>query len=428
MSKDKLLSALDNVYEFIQSLDVKEEQSEIFEYDVFFSIADEGALILSGDKAVHYRNCLNQLVNSIGNELFSNKSIEAYFQRTILTALDIQKKRQQIPFEQRIKAAIEDLKKSLLATPIDFDVFYPVKGLALDGLPLQVGNVQFYKFDDEHFERLINFLVEYEIHENETKGKKELLDLIKQSDIIGQPVGLIRVQAIDKVAAKALALKELIMTINLINFFSDLIPYQKGYIFLPGNNERITINVPIISRGEKPSFSFGWEVVGPLTALSFQQLLDTDKKQNFGFSRASHLLTKNRNDLEERLFSAIMWAGKATVDRRREESFLLYAISLETLVLLENENGELTYRLSTRVAHLIGKDLASRKNISDNVRYLYGIRSRIVHSGSYQVTDADLSLIGLYTKLCILTILNHEPFVSMTKNDLVNWFNDRIFT
>ena len=99
----------------------------------------------------------------------------------------------------------------------------------------------------------------------------------------------------------------------------------------------------------------------------------------------------------------MQWAGKATVERRKEESFLLYAISLESLVLAENENVEMTYRLRQRVVHLIGKeDNESRVLLSKKISDLYTIRSKIVHTGYYQVTDADLSLIRLYSKSCIL--------------------------
>ena len=163
--------------------------------------------------------------------------------------------------------------------------------------------------------------------------------------------------------------------------------------------------------------------------FSLQQLLDTNKKRNLGFSKITDLLTKKRNGLEDRLISAIQWAGKATVEGKKEEAFLLYAISLESLVLLDNEKEELTYRLRTRVAHLLGKDLENRKKISAKVRDLYEIRSKIVHSGWFQVTDADLSLMRLYSKGCILHILNDEPFSSMNSiNSLVEWFNERILS
>lgn len=429
MTKYKLDIALNKVSEFIKSLGSVEEISSRKEYDLFFSLSDEGTLFLSGDESARYRESLKFLLDTVGDEIISQKAIENLYQRAILTTLDIQERRKYKPFAHRLEAALEELRKSLTVSPASFNVYYPVYGLASDGLPIKVGNVMFCTFDDKHLEQFVKLLSEYEGTEDEKRKRIDFIDIIKQSEIIGKPVSLIEMKVIDVEAAKISALKELALTLDIINFFSDLIPYQKGHIFLPGDNERLKINVPVISQGPKPNFTFGWEIVGPLMPFSLQQLLDTNKKRNLGFSKITDLLTKKRNGLEDRLVSAIQWAGKATVEGKKEEAFLLYAISLESLVLLDNEKEELTYRLRTRVAHLLGKDIENRKKISAKVRDLYEIRSKIVHSGWFQVTDADLSLMRLYSKGCILHILNDEPFSSMNSiNSLVEWFNERILS
>lgn len=429
MSNDKLLLVLNEISKFIKSIEASEEISKETEYDIFFSQADEGTVLLNGKEASQYREFLKLLIEAVGNESISPKAIETLYQKAILTSLDIHEKRTDKTFEQRLKEAIEELQSSFTTPLTSFSVYYPVFGLALDGLPIQVGNVEFCKFDDVHSEKFMKFLNEHEGNESEKASRKSFAETIKESEIFGKPAGLIEIKAFDNIAAKTLALKELALTVDVINFFSDIIPYQKGHIYLPGNKERLTINVPIISQGEKSSFTFGWEVAGPLMPFSFQQLLENNKKRGWGFSKISNLLAKKRNGLEDKIISAIQWAGKATVESKKEEAFLLYAICLESLILLDNEKEELGYRLRTRVAHLLGGDLESRKKISTKVRDLYTVRSKIVHSGSYQVTDADISLIRSYSKNCILHIVNKEPFSSMNSVDsLVQWFNEKILT
>ena len=223
-------------------------------------------------------------------------------------------------------------------------------------MPTQVGNIQFCKFDDVQLSLFLNILSVDEVDEKSKSQNISFAESIKQADIIGKPIGLVSVNAIEVEAAKSKALKDLAVVIDIINFFSDLIPYQKGHIFLPGNNEQLTINVLTITKEEKPHFTFGWKTVGPLMSVSFLKLLENDRTRKLGFSKIQGLLTKKRNGLEEKLITAIQWAGKASVEDRKEESFLLYAISLESLILLENDKEELTYRLRTRVAHLLGKD------------------------------------------------------------------------
>ncbi len=138
MSKNKLSSILNEISEFIKSLDIVEGISRETEYDLFFSQADEGTLLLSGKEATQYRQCLRLLIDTIGNESISPKAIGTLYQKTILTALDIHEKRRDKSFEQRLKVAIDELQNSLTTKPTIFSVYYPVFGLALDGLPIQV--------------------------------------------------------------------------------------------------------------------------------------------------------------------------------------------------------------------------------------------------------------------------------------------------
>jgi hypothetical protein len=427
MSKNKLQLALDELSKFIRSLETTEELNKETKYDLFFSMPEEGTLLLSGKEAIHYRDCLKQLIDAIEDETISPKMIESLCQKAILTTIDIHEKRRDESFAKRLNVSMGEMQKSLTAELTTFSVYYPVYGLSVDQLPMQVGKVKFCKFEGDHLERFMAFFTGYEGDENEKASRMSFADSVKHSEIVGKTVGLIDVQALDSTAAKMLALKELNLTVDVINFFSDLFPYHHGYIYLPGESERCTVNVPIIANREKPNYIFGWEVVGPALAFSFKNLLESDVKMQWGFDRLSHLLAKNRNILEDKIISAFQWAGKATVENKKEKAFLLYAISLESLILLDNEKEELTYRLRTRVAHLLGKDLESRMKISNKVRDLYTIRSKIVHSGSYQVTDADLGLIRLFSKSCILRIYNNEPFSTMkNQDDLVQWFNTRV--
>ena len=62
----------------------------------------------------------------------------------------------------------------------------------------------------------------------------------------------------------------------------------------------------------------------------------------------------------DQVISSLQWADRATVERRREQAFLLYAIALESLVLADEDKQELKYRLRVPVAHLLGEDEQKR--------------------------------------------------------------------
>ena len=106
---------------------------------------------------------------------------------------------------------------------------------------------------------------------------------------------------------------------------------------------------------------------------------------------------------------------------------ILYAIALESIVLVDNPGNELSYRLRVRIAHLLTNTLTDRNEVVNTVRELYNLRSKLVHDGKYEITDLDLQsiesiCIGCITRLCI------DPlFQKMTSpKDFSDWLEDQI--
>ena len=209
-NKKNLNEVINNVSAFIKSIRNAEDfTSAVMKSDLFFSIADEGTWFLSGEEAKNYLKILQLLIDFVQDETISRVAIEKIFQKAILTVLDISEKRKEKSFDQNLEDALNDLRKLITATPIPYNVYYPVHGLALDGLPIDIGNVQFCQFDDTHLAVFNNMLIGGD-GDDETKNMNAYIaDQIKQADINGKPIGLIDVKAIDPGAAKLLALKEL---------------------------------------------------------------------------------------------------------------------------------------------------------------------------------------------------------------------------
>ena len=117
------------------------------------------------------------------------------------------------------------------------------------------------------------------------------------------------------------------------------------------------------------------------------------------------------------LLAAAQWAGQATVERRRESSFLLHAIAFETLLLPERDVQGSGYRLSLRGALLLGKTPDRRAALLEDIADLYAKRSRIVHAGSYDVTDADLVRLRGIMKGLLLRLASLARFHRMTRKE-----------
>lgn len=429
MNEENLSKVLLDISDFIRSLNINKEISPGEKFDVFFMREDEGSLLLNREDSFHYLKSLGLLLTCVNEDLISRKEVERFLQDAILFAVDIQENRKDIQFETRIDQAIKTLRKSLLQKPRTFKIYYPVFGLSNDGLPIKVGNVLFCTFDEEHksqFIKSIPITKDLKIIEN---NRKWFNKYIEDSEISNKPVCLIEIFSIDIEAAKNVALKELFITINIINFLGRQIPFNihgnsnSSYLFLPGKKHREIVYSPIVEKGGKNYLGFGSSVVGPISDFSFKTLLTAEKHNSLELRRVNTLLEKkNKTLLERRLISAMSWAGQAFVEENKELAFLYNVISLEALILLDKKRNYLSERLSTRVAHLLGKDPAAIKEIKTKVKELYNTRSEIVHDGKYQVTNAELSMIVYFSQNCILRILRDEPFKRMNEKDLLDWF------
>ena len=79
-------------------------------------------------------------------------------------------------------------------------------------------------------------------------------------------------------------------------------------------------------------------------------------------------------------------------------------IALESLLLGDNDRGELSFRLSLRGAWLIGKDADERLEIQKALKRLYELRSRAVHSGTIERSSKTGTTIARATEICKLLI------------------------
>lgn len=421
MNKKSVADPLKDIERFIQLLyeSLTEYKGDENSGLMLFS-SEYGTLFLDHEETVAYKNNLGKLVDKFSNDLISPVEIERLLKKAILVSLDI-KKTSDSPFDKRTKLAIQELNAGLKLSPKKYHLYYPVNNLTSKELPQLFGKITFVVFDEKIIEEYFNQVKD--VFKDATKKKKDIFDYTNKL-LAGKTCGMVTVLAIDPEAAKNLAMRELHITIDVINFFSDLLPGASNFLYLPGERERTVAPSLMLSDIPQQNSSIGSTVKGPIAPVSLSII---NNKSKFSVSRAKKILTKPKGSFQERLLSAIQWAGRAATDARSEEAFLLYAISLESIMLSDNEKDELQYRLALRVAHLLGKDSESRKQIVRQVKDLYKVRSQIVHSGKFRVADVDLQQIKLLTKKCILRILGDETFLSMqTPKEFADWFEMKI--
>ena len=263
----------------------------------------------------------------------------------------------------------------------------------------------------------------------------------------------LEVQAGDNSNAEEKAIKECRKTIDVMNFFADIFASggSKVCVSLLGEgNEVISrlksqdkIQLRLLFREAhdplESSTSYKGKRIGelfctkagrgPLLELSLPSL-NSRQAIDTGFARVSELLGKaDRTTFEDRILSAFQWAGRATVDIRREEAFLLYMIALESLILGSKVNSEITFQLRLKIVHIITCSTSTRKQFMNRISYLYGVRSKIVHSGSFQVTESELWELRQYSKQVLITVANAKQFRDMeTAEQFDSWLDEQLIS
>lgn len=123
------------------------------------------------------------------DEQISLRAIERVFQAAICEALDIRRKRQG-DFSVRLQQALQNIQSALTAPLQRFLVFCPVNGLASDGLPSQVGNVEFAVLGDAQLDRLRAAVTIHKVDQEQLKMRHNMVEKLgHEKEIFGRVTG-----------------------------------------------------------------------------------------------------------------------------------------------------------------------------------------------------------------------------------------------
>ena len=380
-----------------------------------FMHQDEGSLFLSDEEAQQYRRTVTRLNRILApEEDLSESTINAALRGAVFESLDLQGRRGG-DFASRLDAAVDKIATLASLSVEDYDCLVEVCGLDTKALPARFGSVRFVHFNQYQLRKLRRSALP--AGHRDAERRRFVHDTTDR--LSDHCFGIARVRARDAEAARALATRRVRGTMDCVNFFTDMVPYNHGWLFLPGERERR----PTMSAAIKPDGSLWCNTsrTHPIGLFSFGKLRRVRRLRST-VTRVTGSLREQRDPVEELLLTSVQIAGRATITRRSEDSFLLYAIALESLVLPQVA-GELTHRLSQRVARLLAGDKHTRIECSKEVKRLYSMRSRIVHSGSHEIDVRDLDAMRIYAKQVILTMLGNAAVAKCkTVRALDEWF------
>jgi hypothetical protein len=386
---------------------------------------------LSFNDADHdrYRECIDKLLDAVGarpeDRTISPDAVESMLHRALIRSLcppPADRERTRVRFERRLRRELRDLR-SKITTPLrEWEVVVQVHGLGPHGLPFRFGGVDLEPGRVELGERLARRIVAFEPkrrtaketiaaeERGRTKSRSELSEAFST-----HAAALVRVRAVDGRAAKRIGMARIRRTIDVLNFFFPFFDSfgrtRRAYVAPSGPNTSYVWGAFSVE-GEELRWSGLWPA-RELRAAGFA--LDSERATECGASRADALLASaDPTDFEQRIVNAIAWAGRATVEGRRDQAFLSYAIALESLLTKPGARIGVSDRLRLRVAHLIGRTRKARLRILGLMEKIYDLRSALVHAGdSGALTKSDLETIKIIVERALAVVLRDQRFTSM---------------
>ena len=355
--------------------------------------AGEGSLPLSADEYRDYHRLLQRARDALAPRGdMSEAVIDSALQKAIFDVVDSPGTRA-ADVEVRIGQAVNECRAFIEKPPQEYECWLEVEGLASDSLPAAFSATRFVLLGDQDIERLADL-----VRTEHTVDHAQKLDIIERMavDLRGRPVAIQCVHARDTKAAVSLATRNLSITLECLNFFADVISYNR-HRRGPDGAQRPTV-LRIGESGPAIALQMAlaadgsiWEnrQATKLGTFSLERVHDLPSLAGEAVKRVEALLAHEvRNPVEELLLRAVRWVGRATAAESPEDQVLFSEIALECLTRPGMERHS-KQDLVSQTAAILNRDHSDGGSIEDEITRLYGIRSELVHDGSREILDSD---------------------------------------
>ena len=401
----------------------------------FWWRASEGSLHLTSDESRRY----HQLLQTCGKQLapdadISEAAFDSALKEAIFTVADVTRSRTG-DVEVRIREAIDGFRSFVTGPRRGYECWVEVEGLDHDSLPASFGDTRFVVLGDAEIDAL-EALVE-EKHTVDKTGKMEHINRLA-GEIRGSPIAIQRVNARDDKAALLLAEREVQITIECLNFFADVVPYNRARLRIARGkrSEGNTLQMALADEGSflySPQATIPWE-------FSLDRLRELEGAIGEALERVEELRAKphrseveelrakpHRSEVDELLLRAVRWVGRAVTANRTEDKLLFAAIALDCIARPKRRH-DVRQRLASRAAHVLSGGGEDQERLETEIGRLYDIRSALVHDGSLEVTEDDRAAMQTVALRTVVWALTSSDFGSATTLDELEAYFKRITT
>jgi hypothetical protein len=152
----------------------------------------------------------------------------------------------------------------------------------------------------------------------------------------------------------------------------------------------------------------------------------------FGYDKLWNLIGKEKlSPLNKRIITSIEWIGKAMWERDYTKSFIQIMIAFEVLLQHQSNSfisSSIANQISEWGAFIYSGKFETRLKTYKKIKDLYGLRSKIVHSGFDGVTVDNLYDALNLIKSIIINLVVKEEFLDISIDTLAAKINDMKFS
>jgi hypothetical protein len=132
--------------------------------------------------------------------------------------------------------------------------------------------------------------------------------------------------------------------------------------------------------------------------------------KTLGMDVLSGLVNNAKSKVEKRILRTAKWFGRSVRMNGTAEKFLMAANAVEA-AFTRGGDAPVSQNIADGIAFVVYKDAQSRRNVFDEIRKLYGKRSKLVHGNQDEVEEMELRKMLSYTfNLLCLLLMNIEKF------------------
>lgn len=336
----------------------------------------------------------------------SEREVRRRFDRAIQDALGSRgqgQPRRSLAFGKRLRAEARRLQERLGGPPVAWQVYLPLHAPKVAKATI-FGRVEFLPGDSP----------------TPTSLRSQIAAVAPAFDVA--VVARLHVHAVDGTAARSIGIQLLRQTLDVLDFVEPTV--EAPYL------EPAAAFEPMEAPGESAAVAVHAGKADYSTIAYNVRVRELVRSGRTPLERAIDrlLLSGDATPLGRRLSTAVAWAGRANVQRRRDQAFLMKMMAMEAALTRDDARGGVTERLRLRVAQVIGGSRSQRSSSYAQMAGFYRLRSRIVHAGNAEtLTDTDMKEATRITRLVLERLLTAAPFRRMsTEQELEQWFEQQL--